>query len=519
VVCVSNHPLGGLDGLVALRAIGQVRPDVVVVANEVLSAIPGIRDFIIPVEVLQGRATRSQIEQIGKALEEDRAVIFFPAGEVSRTSLNGIRDKVWSKGAIRFAQQHGAPILPLHVGGRNSFLFYAISLLFRSISTLLLPRELFRQRGRHVRVRIGELIPYDSVAGIHAKPATKLVRKQVEALATGRKGPFRTEPGIALPVERRLLRKEIGLCQEIGAPAPGKRLFLADAHSAPGIVREIARLREITFRSVGEGTGRRLDLDRYDGTYQHLFVWDEAKLEIAGAYRLGFCGDIVRRSGVEGLYTRSLFEFSPEIVSMLPSALELGRSFVQRQYWNSSTLEFLWAGIGAILTQSGGMRYLFGPVSISKHYPPEAQAAIVYVYSKWFGTDRPLAFSNSPYRIHHEVQRVLREYFCGKELAEDLNRLKLRLRAMKLAVPMLFRQYTELCSAQGVRIHDFGVDESFGSCIDGFLVLDLAFLDESKRERYIGRYRDSLRFAPSIYQNIQRRDFAPQREHAAIRQH
>jgi hypothetical protein len=182
----------------------------------------------------------------------------------------------------------------------------------------------------------------------------------------------------------------------------------------------------------------------------------------------------------------------------LPHAVELGRSFVQRQYWNSNTLEFLWAGIGTVLSQRGGTRYLFGPVSISKNYPPEAQEAIVYVYRKWFGADRQLARSVKPYRILPQRASHLREYFSGKDLSEDLNRLKLRLRPFGVTIPMLFRQYTELCAPEGVRIHDFGLDVSFGSCIDAFIVLDLAYLSEAKRERYISRYRGTLRYAPSF---------------------
>ena len=495
VVCVCNHPLGGLDGLIALRAIGTVRSDVVVVANEFLGALPGLRQFLLPVDVFGGKARRDQIAAISRALEEEKAVVFFPAGEVARGTLRGVRDGRWNKGAVRLAQAHAAPILPLHMEGRNSLWFYILSVLSKKLSTLLLPRELFLQKGKSIRVRIGELIPADSIRGIRSAQAITLVRKQVESLPLGRKGPFLTQSGIALPVERRLLRKEIGMCQELGSPSPGKRVFLADAQMAPAIVREIARLREVTFRYVGEGTGRRLDLDRYDASYHHLFVWDETRLEIAGAYRFGFGAEIMRKQGIDGLYTRSLFSFVPELVTMIPSAVEFGRSFVQRQYWNSNVLEYLWAAIGAVLTQRGGMRYLLGPVSISRIYPADAQAAIVHVYQKWYGADQQLASALNPYTIPRELRRQLREYFTGKDAAEDLNRLKLRLRAQGKSIPMLFRQYTELCSGQGVRIHDFGVDPQFGSCLDAFLVLDLAYLEESKRVRYIGRYKDTLRYA------------------------
>ncbi len=495
VVCVSNHPLGGLDGLLLLRAIAQVRRDVVIVANNALLAVDGLKDLFLPVQVFGGAASRDQITKIDEALKQERAVIFFPAGEVSRMSAWGIRDRRWSAGAVRMAQRHQAPILPMFVEGRNSPLFYLVSFVAKALSTVLLPGELLKPRRRNVRLHIGELIPSNALSMLHAKAATRLIRKQVESLQSGRKGPFRSEPGIARPIDRQLLRQELELCQRLGSPSPGKTLYLGDAQSAPSIIREIARLREVTFRHVGEGTGKRFDLDRYDQDYKHLFVWDEQELEIAGAYRLGFGSELLKRRGVEGFYTHSLFAFSEEMTAMLSSAVELGRSFVQRQYWNTHVLEYLWGGIGTILTQRRGTRYVFGPVSISNAYPAEARESIVYVFRKWYGARESLARSYAPFTLSAEREAELGEYFCGTSYTEDLNRLKLRLRASGLSIPMLLRQYSELCEPAGVRIADFGVDESFGSCIDGFIVLDLAYLSEAKRERFIEKYREILRYS------------------------
>jgi len=195
---------------------------------------------------------------------------------------------------------------------------------------------------------------------------------------------------------------------------------------------------------------------------------------------------------VQGLYTSTLFQFSDAFLQLLPSAVELGRSFIQRSYWNSHALEYLWAGIGAVIAHEPTVKYLYGPVSISGSYPVESKEAIVYVCSKWYGAREGYVSSMHSYRIPQAQERLLQEYFCGTTYQEDLNKLKLRLRALGVTVPPLIRQYSELCSPEGVRFCDFGVDENFGSCIDGFIQLDLAHLTPAKYERYIEQYKRVL---------------------------
>jgi putative hemolysin len=491
VVCVSNHPLGGLDGLVILKALLEVRPDVRIVANDVLLALEGLAELFLPVNVYSGSTTKADFLRIDEVLEHNEAVVFFPAGEVSRVSLRGVADTRWHAGALRFAQRHQAPILPMYVGANNSAVFYGMSFVSKKVSSLLLSHEMLRKNKKPVRLHIGELIPYNAFSQLHAKAATKLMRKQVETLPFGKKGPFRTERGIARPIERRILRRELDAAMYLGSPAPYKRLCLV---GSPSVVREIARLREVTFRHVGEGTGKRLDKDKYDQIYRHLILWDDEQLEIVGAYRLGFCDEILSSRGVQGLYTSSLFRFSEEFIQKLPYSIEMGRSFIQRQYWKSHALEFLWSGIGEVIENEPTVKYLYGPVSISSTYTNEAKEAMVYICSKWYGALEGYVTSLHPYRIPEEKKHALQEYFCGTTYREDLNKLKLRLRAVGVSIPTLLRQYSELCSPEGVRFCDFGIDESFGSCIDGFIQLELAHLTPEKYERYIGQYKSVLAY-------------------------
>ncbi len=494
VVCVSNHPLGGLDGLVILKAIYEVRSDVRIVVNDVLLNLESLADLFLPVDIFSGVNARANSRRIDKSLAYDEAVVFFPAAEVSRMSLRGITDTKWHTGAVRFAQHHKAPILPMYVGAKNSKFFYGVSLISKKASMLCLPHEMLRKKPKPIRLHVGEIIPYDAFAHLHAKAATKLMRKQVEALPFGRKGPFRTERGIARPMEKRVLRHELDAAMCLGSPASRKKLFLITANESPLVVREIARLREITFRQVSEGTGKRLDIDSYDQSYRHLILWDDERMEIIGAYRLGFCDEILPIQGVQGMYASSLFHFSEAFLRLLPFAVEMGRSFIQRPYWNSHALEYLWAGIGAVIANEPTVKYLYGPVSISGTYTEEAKEAIVYVCSKWYGAPDGYVTSLHPYRITYEKRATLHEYFCGTSYQEDLNKLKLRLRAIGVSVPTLIRQYSELCSPGGVRFCDFGIDEGFGSCIDGLFQLDMTHLTPEKYDRYIAQYASVLRY-------------------------
>ena len=218
---IEDHPLGGLDGLLLLRVLGMIRRDVRIVANELLMNIRNISDFLLPVAAFRDQASRGQLSELSRAIEREECVIVFPSGEVSRPSLRTIRDRVWHKGAVHLAQKHRAPILPLHIQGRNSLLFYAVSLLARRLSILMLPRQLFFKRKKPVRLRIGEIIPWRSFSGLHAESATTLLRNQVESLASGRTAPFRATAGNELPVDRKILRADLLRCSDTGSPAPG----------------------------------------------------------------------------------------------------------------------------------------------------------------------------------------------------------------------------------------------------------------------------------------------------------
>lgn len=489
VVIVANHPLGLLDGIALLKLVGKVRRDVRVVANDVLLAFEPMRSLLLPVINMGGGSNRANVDAIHAALDNEEAVIIFPSGEVSRAGPRGIRDGRWRAGFLRFAERARAPVLPVHMGGRNSALFYGVSAIFRPLSTLMLLREPHGQHGITLPIRIGRAIPWRELESLTLPREKKVERihREVYALARKRIVPLRAEKPVAHPEDRGLLRREMHAAQRLGETGDGKQIFLFDAPGDSAVMRELGRLREVAFRQVGEGTGKRRDIDSYDAYYRHVVLWDEQLLQIVGAYRIGEVDRILRERGPDGLYTHTLFSFEDGMRSHFATGLELGRSFVQPRYQGLRALDYLWCGIGAYLARHPEVRYLFGPVSVSATYPEWARRMLVYFYRRYFGLPERLVVPRNPYVIPEADEAQLAGALHGGDYAADFRTLKQRFAAEGLAIPVLYKQYADLCDVGGTRFLGFNVDPAFGHCVDGFVMVDLLRLKAGKRERYLGR--------------------------------
>lgn len=492
VVIVANHPLGVLDGLALLKLVGRVRRDVRIVANDLLVRFEPIRGLLLPVVNLGDGSNRANVEAIHAALERDEAVIIFPSGEVSRAGPRGIRDARWRGGFLRFAEQARAPVLPIFVGGRNSALFYGVSTLFRPLSTVMLLREPHQLRNATLPIRVGELIPWRELEALDLPREQKIERvtREVYSIGRNRVVGFRTEKPVAHPEDRLALKRELRTAERLGQTSDGKQIFLFDAKGDSAVLRELGRLREIAFRQVGEGTGKRRDIDRFDLHYRHIVLWDEAELQIAGAYRVGEVGRILAERGPEGLYTHTLFEFDDAIRAHFARSVELGRSFVQPRYQGLRALEYLWQGIGAFLVRHPEVRYLFGPVSVSASYPEWARRMLVHFYRRHFGLPERLASARTPFEIPEAEEADLAALLPGLDYAADFKVLKARFAEAGLAIPVLYKQYSEICEPGGTRFLGFNVDPAFKDCVDGLVMVDLLRLKPGKRERYMGAGRD-----------------------------
>jgi len=485
VVIIANHPIGTLDAAVLVRLVGEIRRDVKAVANQMLAGIEPLKPLLLPVDNMNKRSSKEQLRAMVQHLQHEGAVIIFPAGEVSRMGASGIRDGHWHSGFLRIASMTKSPILPVYVNGRNSMFFYALSLFAKPLSTLWLVREMFKQAKRSVSVCIGDIIPYESYqrTRLPLKSKVKMFQRHVYRIGKHKEPVFATRRAIAHPENRQQLRREIKLCELLGETVDNKRIYLFEFNPDCSIMREIGRLREIAFRAVGEGTGRRRDVDPFDRHCSQIIVWDENDLEIVGAYRLRDARQ--RTHDGNHLYSATLFDFQDDMNDVLDHGLELGRSFVQPRYWGKRSLDYLWYGIGAYLRKNPEYRYLFGPVSISDTYPPLAKDMLVHFYSTYFGDAQKTAVARMPYRLDDVTQAQMQQDFSGIDFRSDYMILKNRLRHLGCSVPTLFKQYSDLCEAGGVRFLDFNIDADFANCIDGLVVVELDKLKTSKRKRYI----------------------------------
>ena len=485
VVIIANHPLGALDGLALLKLIGEVRRDVRIVANDVLSHFEQLSSLFLPVDNLGNGTKKKDIERIIHSLQNEEAVIVFPAGEVSRAGMTGIKDGKWNSGFLRFSRKANAPVLPIYLGGKNSPLFYGVSYIHKSLSSLLLAREMFNKQSTIIPIRIGQAIPYSHIDAvpISTTEKSKLVRKHLYRIAKRKSPLFNTEKTIVHPQDRRLLKQELKASELLGETVDGKKIYLFDHCPDSAVMQEIGRLREISFRCVGEGTGKNKDLDKYDHYYRHIILWDEDDLEIAGAYRLAEAHKLIHDSN-SPLYSETLFQYGEAMHPYFEQGIELGRSFVQPRYWGRRSLDYLWYGIGAYLKKHPNVRYLFGPVSLSNRYPKPAKDMLVWFYQHYFSDNNRLAKAHTPYELSSK-ESVL-TVFIGDDYQADFKILKEQLNYLGVSVPTLYKQYSELCTTGGVRFMDFGIDANFNYCVDGLVMVDTHFIKEKKHQRYVG---------------------------------
>ncbi|MDP5137000.1 lysophospholipid acyltransferase family protein [Rheinheimera baltica] len=487
IVIIANHPIGSLDGLALLKLVSDIRPDVKVVANQLLMALKPLHNLLLPVNNMQGGTERRALDNIQQHLAAEGALILFPSGEVSRLRPDGIRDGKWHNGFLRFASNAKAPILPVFIDGRNSALFYGASMLYKPLATMLLVQEMFKQQRKKLEIRIGEQIPYDAFANLalETQAKVKLFKKHLYRLAKDKPPLFTTQSAIAHPEERIVLKKAVENCELLGETADGKQIYLYQHQQSSPVLREIGRLREFAFRAVGEGSGLRRDIDRFDSYYEQLILWDKDDLEIVGAYRFANTRNIIAKHGLTGLYTASLFQFDSSMKPYLDAGLELGRSFVQPRYWGKRSLEYLWYGIGAYLKRNPDIRYLFGGVSLSHSYPQAARDLMVYFYSLYFSDPSCAAVSKQPYQLPQAILTELQQHFCGNNYLGDFTQLKHLLANMGVSVPTLYKQYSELCEPGGVKFLAFGTDPDFANCVDGLVLVDMTMLKANKKARYI----------------------------------
>ncbi|MDH3592222.1 MAG: lysophospholipid acyltransferase family protein, partial [Planctomycetota bacterium] len=394
VLIVANHPFGALEGMALAVMLRRRRPDARILANHLLGRLPEVADLFLLVDPFEtNAAARRNLRPLREALRylrDGHALATFPAGEVAtwRLDRRAVVDREWSPAVARLAKAAGGPVVPVWFGGRNGWSFQLAGAMHPALRTMMLPREMFAQRGRRHPVRIGRPVRPRTLRKLEdARAVVDHLRQRVEILAERpepraiqpRRVPLHAEPLIDPVPPERLVREVNALPADAKlAEGDGLEVYWARASAIPSTLREIGRLREWTFRQVGEGTGRSSDTDRFDAVYEHLFLWHPGRREIVGAYRVGRTDERLAAEGRRGLYTSTLFRMQRELFRTLGPALELGRSFIrpedQRSY---SGLLMLWKGIAEFCTRDPRYAVLFGPVSISAEYATASQRLIV----------------------------------------------------------------------------------------------------------------------------------------------
>ncbi len=497
-IVVANHPYGGLEGLYLAALLLERRPDVRILANRLLLAIPALRPVFIPVDPFGGEQAaaynRKGVREALRHLAAGGLLVVFPAGAVSHLHLSSgrILDPPWSPTAARLIRLAQCHVIPIHFAGSNSVLFQFAGLINPALRTALLPREILNKRRHHVSVAIGTPITPGCInTHVDDEGLGAWLRLRTYGLAA-ESGPNLNPPEVRITLPpcvtpAVLLAGEINsLPAEATLVSSGDiRVVCAPARQLPFTMQEVGRLREETFRAAGEGTGGAIDLDRYDDHYLQLLAWNGATQEIVGGYRIGLADEVVARFSLRGLYSHSLFAYGKPLLQAFGPSLELGRSFVRLEYQRSyAPLLLMWRGICAYVLRHPQYRTLFGPVSISSDYGGASRELLIQ-YLKGSSFDPQLSRlvrPRRPIRRRHVLSALGRDIARLPSL-DDVSELVAALEPDGKGVPVLLRHYLKV----GGRLLGFNIDRNFNNAIDGLIAVDLTLMDDKSLQRYMGK--------------------------------
>jgi putative hemolysin len=505
LIVVANHPYGGLEGLILIHLLRSVRPDAKVLANYILHRFPQVQDALILVDPFGGNSAKTfnlaPLRESVIWVRNGGALGVFPAGQVSSVDLTTglIRDRQWQSPVARLIRITQAPVLPLFFEGSNDFVFQLAGLVHPRVRTAMLPRAMVKSRGKSVGVRIGDVIPFsrlnefandDDLLG-YLRMRTYILSADAWRRKAEKRTSFRlrrrSHKPVVSPVDPACIVRELeSVPPEQMVSAGGDfEVWWVEAGQAHEILQEIGRLREVTFRAAGEGTGKPIDIDHFDSYYLHLFLWDKKERRIAGAYRLGQTDRILPRFGVKGLYTNTLYKFSKSLIGGLGCAVELGRSFIRPEYQKQhSPLALLWRGIGAFVVANPQYKTLFGPVSISNEYETVSRQMMI-AFLKVHAHLPNLAKHAKPRKPAKASPKRSEVQHYG-QLVSDINEVSSMvadLESDQKGVPVLLRQYLRL----NAKFISCNVDPHFGGVWDGLMIVDLTQTDRRILDRYLGK--------------------------------
>ncbi len=498
-ITISNHPLGGMDGIVLLKLMLDHRSDYKVMANFLLQRFEPLAQYLFPVNPFEDRKdVKSSLAGFKNAMQhvrEGHPLGIFPAGEVS-TYKEGklIVDKPWEEAALKLIRKAEVPVVPIYFHARNSKLFYRLARISDTFRTAKLPSEVYSQRYRPIKVRIGQPISIETQKEQSSlEEYTELLRRKtymlanayekerlIDQLPTALKLPKQPRK-IAKAVRKEVIEGEIEkLIQKDRRLLQSKNyeVFLAPADEMPFTLQEIGRQREITFREIGEGTNNSIDIDKFDAYYHHMFLWDNEAKVIAGAYRMGLGSEIFEKYGIDGFYLQDLFRFEPELFGMMRQSIEMGRAYIMKEYQlKPMPLFLLWKGIVHTTLRHPEHKYLIGGVSISNQFSNFSKSLMIeFMKSNYW--DPYVAQYVRPKKEFKVKLKDADKEFVFDETQADLNKFDRIIDEVEpgnLRLPVLIKKYIK----QNAKVVAFNVDPLFNNAVDGLMYIKISDLPES----------------------------------------
>jgi len=503
LMVVSNHPFGGVDGIMLMDLLLSQRSDVKILANHMLHAIPEIQDKVIPVDVFSSKNKMSNGRALKKAIDWVKgggALIVFPAGAVAHFQWKKIKiaEAQWNAHVAKMIRMTQAAVLPIHVVGRNSMVYQSIGSFSAVLRSLMLGREMVNKKNKKMRIIVGKSIPWKKLEGFednsllinYLKDTVSFMRqrdrKKMFILPKFKEKKLKMEDVIAA------LDPEM-LALEIEALPPSCHMiqrqdlsvYVAEAKQMPHVMKEIGRLRELSYRDVEEGSGLSCDVDLFDYYYLHLFVWNHVTSEVVGAYRLGLVDKILKMKGKKGLYTHTLFKYKAPFIDHVSDSIELGRSFIRPEYQQAfGVLPLLWRGICLYMVRHPQYRKLFGGVSISNGYKKRSKNLMVQ-FLKTHNSDPYLSHfvnARTPYRFkkkHRSIKHMV------KKSARNMDDVSLAISSVEKdskGIPVLVKHYLKLKA----NFLSFNVDKEFANVVDGLILVDMDHSSERLIRHYMG---------------------------------
>ncbi|MDP4963538.1 MAG: lysophospholipid acyltransferase family protein [Salibacteraceae bacterium] len=487
-ITVSNHPYGGIDGLILLRILSQERSDYKLMANFLLQKVVPLKSQFVSVNPfdsdISAKSSLKGIKQTLKHLSEGAPLGIFPAGEVSSIHNGSVTDKQWNDSVIKLIKKAEVPVIPIFFSGGNSIFFHLLGLINPKLRTIKLPSELLNKKNKTIEVRIGKPISVKEQSqfednekfGRYLRSKTYAQGSAIEVKRFFRNGlkknPHQEEIISATDIHSIIAEIEYLKRDHFLFHSSNYEVYCAPSEIIPNTLQEIGRLREITYREVGEGTNHACDLDEFDLYYQHLIIWDAEAKAIVGGYRIGKGAEIMRGYGIRGFYLHELFKIKKPIWPIFSQSLELGRSFIVKAYQRKPLpLFLLWKGILVFLLKNPGYRYLTGPVSISNQFSGFSKGILIEFLKRDFYNNE-LAEHIKP-RKKFKIDASLVDVdilleSSQKDLAK-LDKIIQEIEPMGLNLPVLFKKYIK----QNAKVIGFNTDPKFNNALDGFMLLDI----------------------------------------------